>query len=406
MPTFAYRVRHKDGRTEDGRSEAVSQTSLALQLRNRGLLVIAVRPHAASPAAQGPRQSRRWFAPQPRGIDIESGLHQLGFQLRSGITLVNALQTCAAQAERRAAADLWRNVARRIEDGQSFSAALEAAGSVPALVLPLAKVGEETGRLEAALERAAHALERRRVLRSQVATAMAYPAIVLVMAVGAAAYMMVGVIPKLQALLSAHGRSMPAITQALIDTSWWLRHHGLHCLVGALVAIATVVLLMRWPPSRLVIDSTLLRLPLIGRVLRAAAAASVCRALGALLSSGVRVTEALLVTEGAVANRRVAALLIQARQRVVQGSALAPSLADGGILPPLMTGMIAVGETAGTLDEVLDGLAKHHDERLAIAIKRLAALVEPAIIIFVGGIVGFVYMAFFAAIYGFIGGRS
>ncbi len=406
MPLFSYQARSRDGRPEQGQAEAPSGPVLVTQLRARGLLVLAVhalqqpKPHVTAVAR------RRFLSRRPRSIDIESGLQQLAFQLRSGITLVNALETCAAQAERPAAANLWRFVARLIGDGQPFSVALATTNSVPALVLPLAKVGEETGRLEQALERAASTLERRRELRSQLLTAMTYPIIVLVMAVGATIYMLTGVIPKLQALLSAHGRALPVITQALVDLSWFLRTYGWHLCIVSVTGVCVLAVLMHWPPARLIIDGLLLRLPVMGKVLRIAAAATVSRTLGALLSSGVRVTEALLVAEEAVANRRVRSLLSTARERVMQGAALAPSLAEGRILPPLMTGMIAVGEVAGTLDQVLDGLAKHHDERLAMAIRRMAALVEPAIIIVVGGVVGFVYMAFFAAIYGFIGGRS
>ena len=406
MPTFAYRIHGRDGRRSQGRAEAADAQALAQSLREAGHLVLGIDAVADARPADPPRW-RTWLTAwsRPRPIDLEMGLRQLSFQVRSGISLVTALQTCSEQAERPAAARLWRHLAKRIEEGQNVTSALRATPGIPALILPMASVGEETGTLDAALARAADALERRRALRAQLLTALSYPGIVLVMAVGAACYMLIGVIPKLQALLSAHGRSLPAITQALIDLSMWLRLHGaaLTMLLAGLVAVIAVM--VHWAPGRLAIDSALLRLPMLGRLLRTAGAATICRSLAALLSSGVRVTDALSVAGDGVANRRLRRYLDDTRHRVLAGQALGASLQRGRMLPPLTTGMISVGETAGTLDEVLGNLAVYHEEQVHSLIRRLAALIEPMVIILVGGIVGFVYLSFFAAIYSIIGGR-
>jgi type IV pilus assembly protein PilC len=272
------------------------------------------------------------------------------------------------------------------------------------MVIQLVRVGEQTGTLEPVLNRAAGALERRRILWTQMLTAMAYPAVVCVAAIGVAGYMILGVIPKLQKLLVSLGRKLPAITQALLDVSDFFQVYLpaiLGGMVGLILIVTTIYLTAR---GRLAIDRAALRLPLLGYLFRLSATTQFSYALGTLLRSGVTLVESLRTVAGLHSNRYAGSIVLAARDAVVRGGNLADQLMVPSVYMPMLPRMVAVGEAAGTLDDVLDEVARFHESQLQVAIRRLSVLIEPIIIIVVGGIVGFVYIAFFVALFSVAGG--
>jgi type II secretory pathway component PulF len=253
--------------------------------------------------------------------------------------------------------------------------------------------------------RAAEAMERRRLLATSVKTALTYPAIVVMLSVCAVAFMLVGLIPKLRSFLAAFGRKLPPMTQALLDVSEFVETRWPLCLAVAVVAAGAAFAFYRWPVGRVAVDRGLFRVPVVGHVLRLSSTSTFARTLSTLLASGVRLTDALRVAEPLHGNRFVAARIGAASERVRQGSALAEPLGEGAAFTPMLTTMVAVGEASGSLDEVLDQVATFHEARVEAVIRRLSALLEPLLILFVGGIVAFVYLACFMAIYAIAGNQ-
>ncbi len=403
MPLYEFLARDAEGRPHRGTREAPSELEVLAQLRASGLTALRLAPR--EPAA--PRRARRvWALFPPRLLTVELGLQQIAFMLRSGMPLLSALLTTAMQSSGRAIARVWRDVAERVEAGRSFSEALGGHRCFPEMVKAMVAVGEQTGNLDEVLMRAAATLERRRVLLTNLRTALIYPSVVVVMAVATVAYLMVGLIPKLSKFLAGMGRGMPGMAQALVDLSASVREHGLAALAVLGALVAGFLTFRSWPPGRKAVDGLLLRLPVVGGVLRLAGTATVARNLGSLLASGVRITGALAVLEPLLKNRVLAGRVARARERVLQGSSLAEPFSEPGAFLPMLGHMVAVGEASGTLDEVLGQVAEFHEKRLEATIRRLSAIVEPAIIVIVGGMVGFVYMSFFVAVYSIVGGRS
>ena len=249
------------------------------------------------------------------------------------------------------------------------------------------------------MERGADTLERRRLLRNSLITALSYPMLVLLASFGVTAFMVVGVIPKLKTFLEGMGRQLPGMTQLLVDVSDWVRNHAVHIVGGALILTVASIVLYCSPFGRLAVDRHALRIPVIGNLLRLAGTASFSRALGILVRSGITLLEGLRTVEDLLNNRYLAGRVVAARQAVMQGGTLADPLAADHAFTPMLARMVAVGESAGTIDEVLDEVAKFHEAQLQSAIRRLSALIEPCIIVVVGGIVGFVYIAFFMALF-------
>ena len=402
MPVFTYNARDRAGRLQTGSQEAPSAASLAESLRARGGLVVAVEVAAENHSELAAALDPRLLLPI-RSLDVELALHQIAVMLRSGLTLLNALKTAADNADRLRLRRILRRVAERIQEGSSFADALAEHRLFSRLVVQLTRVGEATGHLDSVLTRAAEALERRRLLRLQVLTAISYPAVTLAAAIGVAAFMVVSVIPKLTVFLKALGRKLPPSTQSLMDISQWIQIHGIFATALIVGVIALLVVTYLVPAGRLVCDQILLRLPLIGKVLRVAGTALFARAFGILVSSGVTVLEGLQTVESLGRNRHLNGIVARARQDVFNGGSLAPSLARRGGFMPMLAHMVSVGEASGTLDETLAEVAKFHEAQLASLIKQLAAFVEPAIIVLVGGIVGYIYISFFLAIYAVAG---
>lgn len=405
MPQYTYRARDAQGKPRRGVEEAQGAEALTAELRRRGWLVLRVEAAepVRSPWSLARLNPMGWLP--PRAFDIEIGLRQLSAMLRSGLTLLAALKTVAEQSRRARAAELWRDVAERIERGGTLSGAMAAQGrQFSAYVVQLARVGEESGELDPLLEQAAEHLESSRTLRMMVVNAFSYPVIVVVLAIGVSAFMLLGVIPKLQRFLADTGKSLPPMTQALLDLSAWLTQHLPTLGIGIVAAAAGLLLVNHWPPGRRMLHKFWLRMPITGTVSRLAETSVFARGMGILLESGVTLLDSLRTVEGLIRNRIVAERVAAARLAVTRGNSLAEALSTGREFLPMLPRMVAVGESTGMLGRTLADVARFHEAQLVAAIRRFGLVVEPAMILVVGGIVGFVYVAFFVALFSLAGG--
>ena len=396
MPAFVYNVRDASGARRSGALESASSAAAAAELRGLGLLVITLEEAQQAAHARGWAPSELLWI---RSLDIEISLYQLATLLRSGLTLLSALRLVAEQAERGRLRRVWEEAVAAIEGGRTFADALSQHPCFNRLVVQLVSVGEQTGHLGPVLERAAMALEKKRTLRAGLLTTLMYPAIVFLLAIGLAVYMVMGVLPKLQIFLLAMGKKLPPMTQRLLDLSDWIQSNGVTTLIIAVSVIIALVMLFLWPPGRAVIDALALRIPLLGKAFRTAGTALFATSFSALLSSGVTLIEALRATERLMGNRRLASIVTTAREQVMQGEPLARHLDRPYGFMPMLPRMVAVGESSGTLDNVLDEVARFHEAQLDRLIKRLSALIEPAVIVTVGSVVGYVYISFFMALF-------
>ncbi|MEO1130285.1 MAG: type II secretion system F family protein [Planctomycetota bacterium] len=405
MPSYAYVARDSSGAAQRGTLESPSVALLINTLRGRGWVVLDVRQTKGGGDGVGAlsRVAPRAWLPAS-SMDVELSLQQLAVMVRSGLTLLTAIETVADQARNRTMARTWRDVAEKIQEGAGLADAMSEHGCFPRMVIQLVRVGEQTGMLEEVLNRAADTLAARRQLKSSLTTAMLYPVIVVVLAIAVTAAMVVGVIPKLETFLSRLGRGLPPMTQVLVDLSGFVREYGISISVGVVFTICAMIAIYLWPPGRLFMDRAVLRIPLVGGVLRLAGTATFARNFGVLLQSGVTVLEALRTVESLHGNRFFSQRVAAARESVMQGASLSGPLGEGHAYMPMLPRMVAVGEASGTLDDLLNEIADFHELQLQNTIKRFSAIIEPLVIIVVGGIVGFVYIAFFMALFAAAGG--
>lgn len=397
MPSFTWIARDEHGRTQRGRREGMSEREVASSLRGEGLLPVVVRDAEVVPWHRRPIHV---FGPRP--VDLEMHLRQLSFMLRTGLTLLSALRVVGDQGGG-AASRVWRAVGEAVRAGSPLHEAMARHRCFTRLTCSLVEVGERSGNLDHVLARAAEAMARRRQTRTQVVTALAYPAIVVVMATATVCFLVLSVVPKLAKFLAGLGRRLPASTQLLVDIADAVRMHLVTGSIVLLAVVAGVAVAWSTAPGRRALEGVLLRVPIVGRILGLAAVSAFAHNGALLLASGVRLIAALGIVPPLLALHLVRFRLARVRERVVQGSALAEAMVAERVFPPLVREMVAVGETTGSLDEVLQGVAEHHDEQLRELVRRLGTLIEPVLLLVIGSVVGFVYFAFFMAIYSITG---
>ncbi|MBM83506.1 MAG: hypothetical protein CMJ78_23350 [Planctomycetaceae bacterium] len=400
MPEYSYLARDDSGKMQRGRVAADSAAALRSQLESRGdKLVSFTAETEVGLAAGGLNVANPLNSLPPRSMTVEIALEQLAVLLRSGIGLLQSIQTVAEQTTSKSLRKICEQLSDDIQDGDSLADSMQRHSCFPPIVVQLVRVGESTGNLDLVLDRAAVQMTSRRENMSNVRTAMAYPAFVGTAAVLIAGYLVVFVIPELQKFLSSIGRKLPALTQSLMDVSTWIRVHGLT--VGVLIVFALIATFMtyRWPPGREFIDRWSLRIPILGTVLRLGGTVTFASSMAVMIRSGITLSEALITVEALHGNKHLAERVAAAREIVIEGGSLSQPLAEKHAFMPMLSRMVAIGESTGDLDDVLEQVTKFHEKRLQATIKQLGKLIEPATIITVGGIVGYVYLAFFMALF-------
>ncbi len=409
MASFRYRARDPGGRIVEERVEAASAAALAEMLRASGWVVLQIREvrgGALGGTFEGlpPRWHPLWLLSMT-SLDCELGLRQLASMLRSGVALLAALKTVAQQASRPRAAKVWLELEASIQRGGTLSEAMAQHPKVfNDYVVQLIRVGEHSGEMDTTMTRAADHLEMHRDVRIMVVNALIYPLIATVMAVGVSLYLVVAVIPKIAEFIEGGGAQLPAMTQSLIDISHWLHQYYLQVILVLVGVVVALYAMRRHKQGRELQDLALIYTPVVGRIIRVSQTAIFARGLGLLIESGVTLLDALGVVEQLMGNRRFGRRVGEARQRVMRGESLAGSLGQADEFFPLLIRMSAVAEETGTLGSTLTEVAIFHEKMLVITIKRFSVLIEPILIVVTGGIVGFVYVAFFMALFSMVSG--
>jgi len=402
MAIFNYTARSKTGQQLSDIVEAGSRDVAIMQLRGDGLMVIKI-DEVKKKSDQKEYSLNPFDYRSIRSQDVEDAFHQIAVMLRSGVSLLDAVELTRKHA-RIGTRKVWVRIAERIQQGGRLSDAMKELGLFSNLSIQLVAVGEETGGLSTVMNQAAAEMATTRKLKKQIVKAVRGPAFTLLFAIGLVVFMLTSIVPEIKKLLLIMGKPMPPITQALIDTSDWFVSNGVFIALLAVVSLITFIVLYNWPPARWWIDRFALRIPLFGHVFRLSGTVLFCRGMGLLLSSGVLIIEALKIMEALHGNKFMAGHVAFARERVLQGSSLGDPLAEKSYYMPLVLQMIRVGENSGTLDDILLEMTEYHNELLEESIAKLTGMIAPFMTIFVGGMIGFVYAAFLTAMFSAAGG--
>ncbi|MDX1565094.1 MAG: type II secretion system F family protein [Phycisphaeraceae bacterium] len=405
MNAFEYTAIDGSGRRHHGSIMAPDIRSAASVLQGRKLAPIRIEPGREGRGLVKVQSSALRAGLPIRTHDRVLLLRQWSLMLRSGMTLLQSIDATIANAEKKRIREALTDVRERVSAGSTFSEALSHHPRLmPEIMVNLIASAEPTGIIDRILSRGADHLERTMTLRRNLITSLTYPAIVVLVSIAVVIFLVVGVIPKISKFLVARDVALPGSTQFLLDLSAFVTTYGLWILLAVAAALAATVWTYMRPKGRLWMDRAILSVPLIGKLFSDASLALMTRTLGMLLESGQTLIYSIRITAASVRNRALAKRLGQAEQAVLDGSTLSTGVSNP-LMPALIHQLIDVGEKTGDLPAVLRELADHYESQLDYRIRKMVGLVEPALILIVGGIVGFVYYAFFSAMIGLSTGR-
>jgi general secretion pathway protein F len=380
--TFRYKAVDRARKIHRGEIEATSVTAVVQHLREKDLEAVAIVPVGARNLAH--RKTATALTRQ----ELSFFLRQFASLARAGLRPLSALDMLQTlSTSDRMKAELER-IAEGLTGGRALSETLAAAPQTyPRFVTSLAAAGETAGNLNVTLGRAADILDRTIAIRRKLISALIYPAILCVASVASAFIILLGVIPRFEAMFKDAGVELPFLTRVLIGASDILLTSGPFLATGGLLL---ALLLRSWigrDTGRLAFDGWIIRVRLIGSTLKNADLARFCYAMNALLVGGVSVSSALAAASNVITNRAIAASVEGVRESLHQGNTLASALRKTNIFPPLMVQVIGVGADSGTLDTSFLEMNRFFDEELERRLAHLLSLVSPVITLLMGGMV-------------------
>ncbi|MEF3254911.1 MAG: type II secretion system F family protein [Deferribacterales bacterium] len=335
--------------------------------------------------------------------DIVIITRQLATMISSGLPIMKALDIIASQAEKKVVKDMFEDIKNQIEQGAPFSRGLEKYRNIFGdLYINMVRAGEAGGLLDTILDRLAGYMEKAISLKRKVKAAMMYPSIVLIVAVVVVWGLMVFIIPKFKEMYDSFGGTLPALTQFTIGLSNFLSSWYGGGVIFAFIVIVSIAISLAYKKTekgRYMIDQFLLRVPKIGDLLNKVAVSKFSRTLGTLLSSGVPILEALDIVAKTSGNKVIEKHLLRSKVDIEGGKNVVYPLEKAKVFPPMVTQMIAVGEETGSLDEMLTKIADFYDDEVDRTVEGLTKLIEPMLMLFVGGAVGFVIIAMYLPIF-------
>jgi type IV pilus assembly protein PilC len=391
MAQFTYTARDVNGELKSATIEAPNRNEVIKQLKQHRLTIVKIDEGSAA-------KRKRPGAIKMRDMVIFT--RQFSTMIRAGLPLVQALDILAYQSENPALKEVTRQVVFDVESGNTVADALRKhPKAFSELYVNMVAAGEAGGILDTILMRLAIFMEKNEALLRRVKGAMIYPGVITSVAAIAITVLLVFVIPTFQSMFESAHIALPLPTRIVIGVSHLLKSYW-YVILGV---IGTIVFTIRryyaTPGGKLQIDGMLLRLPVLGDVLRKSAVSRFTRTLGTLISSGVSILSGLEITAKTSGNRVIHDAIMESRASIAGGETIAAPLKKSHAFPPMVTSMVSVGEETGRLDEMLTKIADFYDEEVDAAVSGLLALIEPVMIVFLGVVVGGMVTAMYLPIF-------
>ena len=397
MPDFAYKARDEHGAMVKGVLAAQDEDHLANLLEAEGLYLV-------SSGKSRPFTRHPWLQGRVRRRDLILFTVHLSTALAGGISLIEALRTFADESRHERLRGVVRGIVDQILAGADFSNALAGFPDVFSTVfISMVRAGEATGHLDKVLSDLLGFLEWQETLASTIKQAITYPVVVLVAVVGLVVLLLGFVFPQVIPVFRKVGMELPLPTRALITASSALQRYWFPGLVAIVGAVAGLVFYIRTPAGRLQWDWLLLKVPVVGGIARRIALSRFARYLSVLYQAGVEFIHSLAVVERLVGNRIIAGAIRNAREEVMAGSLLSDALRRTKVVPGMVIQMVATGETTGDLGTTLQKVSQYYDREVQDSVRRATALLEPAAIAVMAGMVLFVALSILLPLWGMVG---
>jgi len=399
MPLYQWEGRTAQGKVLKGEMEAANLEAVFARLRSQ-----RIQPNPGNIKEKGKGLSKEisipGFGPTVKPYDVMIFTRQFSTMIDAGLPIVQSLDVLTEQTENKALKDVIRVVRRDVSGGSTLADALSKhPKAFDELYVNMVRAGEAGGVLNTILNRIAMFIEKANKLKKKVKGAMIYPATIVVVAVGVVTILLLYVIPVFAELYGGMGKSLPAPTQITINVSDWFRANFFY-LTGAIVlTFIGLQMYYKTAQGRYVIDGIMLKMPVIGDLLRKVAVARFSQNMSILLASGVPILDGLAITARTAGNKVIEKAIMEARVSISEGKTVAEPLAKSKVFPPMVCQMVAIGENTGALDSMLKRVGDFYEDEVDNSVANLTALMEPVIMIVLGVVLGGLVISMYLPIF-------
>lgn len=404
MAVFVAKARDSKGQSVTKQIEALNITEVRTKLKEQGLFPMEISQKQEYKSIGEMISKKLDDMKKVKLKDLTIFSRQFATMINAGVSLVRTLNILADQATNVKFKKVIGEIRAKVEEGNSLSDSLKDYPKVfSKLYVSMVRAGETGGVLDEVLDRLAVFLEKQAKLQGQIKSAMVYPIVVTVIAIGIFIFLLVFVLPIFEAMFKSMNAELPAFTQMLINMSVTVRKQGGLVFLGAVGAFYGIKKFIATPQGNRLKDSLLLKAPVFGPLTRKSSVARFTRTLGTLLRSGVPLMAALDIVQDTAGNVFVADAIGKVKEAVREGEGLTKKLEETGIFPAMVTQMIAIGEETGAMDDMLTRIADFYDNEVEEAVKALTSLLEPLMMVGIGGMVGSIIIGMYLPMFSIIG---
>ncbi|WP_018247721.1 type II secretion system F family protein [Orenia marismortui] len=383
---FLYKARDSQGSLTEGLIEAENEEIVARRLRDRGFYITSIEKEEQEKKSSNIKLP---FLNRVKLSDLALFCRQFSTMINSGLSLVKSLDILTEQTENSKLREAVGNIKEKVEGGMALSTAMKEEKKIfPKLLISMIEAAEIGGLLDSTLEEMADHFESENELSQKIKSAMAYPLIISVVAVGIVIFLIMGVLPTFVEMFENMGQQLPLITRALLGLSKFLTIHWYVVPLVIFAPIISIYLYYQRESGRKKIDAFKLKVPVFGKLLTKIAVARFTRTLGILVNSGVSILEGLDIVANIISNQVIADSIREARKSISEGESIAIPLRKNGVFPMMVLQMIKVGEETGKLDEMLLKISDFYEKEVEHTVEAAVSLIEPLMIVVMGVVVG------------------
>lgn len=393
MPVYLWKGRTTGGEIQTGELTLDSQEEALAALRKKRIIITSVREKKGDVKLNLPK-----FGTGVSTRDLAIFTRQFATMINAGLPLVQCLDILSKQTEKENFRQIIAQVMREVEAGNTLAESLSKKENnrvFDELFVNMVEAGEAGGILDDILQRLATFIEKAEALKRKIKGAMVYPAVVMTVAILATAFMLIFIIPTFAKMFTGFGAELPLPTKIVMGLSSFLRSYWWVMLIGIAGTAVGLQRYYRTERGHVAIDRFLLKIPVLGDVIRKGAVARFTRTLGTLISSGVPILTGLEITARTSGNRVIQEAIMAARASIREGETISAPLKVSNVFPPMVVQMISVGEETGALDDMLTRIADFYDDEVDTAVEALTSLIEPIMIVFMGSVVGGMVIAMY-----------
>ena len=395
MPVYLWEGVNRKNEQKKGELEAADDSTVRIMLRRQGIKITSVKKKPEDLMEKFPL-----FKQKVKEKEVVIFSRQFATMINAGLPILQCIDILSAEEPNKVFKKIITGLKDDIEGGSSLTDALKKHPEVfNELFVNLVAAGEAGGILDIILNRLSAYMEKAMKLKGKVKSAMTYPLATMVIAIAVVILLLYKVVPVFEDMFSSFGSALPAPTQFLVDASKFVQHNILY-IIGTFVAIGIIfVRYYRTERGRLQIDTMILKAPVFGLLIKKVAVAKFSRTLSTMMSSGVPILEGLEICSKTAGNKVIENALMDTRKSISEGKTIAEPLANAGIFPSMVVSMISVGENTGALDAMLSKIADFYDDEVDSAVDAMTSLLEPFMMVFIGGVVGGMLIALYLPIF-------